>query len=84
MRAQGRRDALALGLSQEGNACFGTRTLPGVDDVWGYAAEIDNRTVDVHIGRLRKALSNSKGRERNPIRTVRGTGYSLDETLAKS
>jgi len=43
---------------------------------------LDDRTVDVHIGRLRKALS--KGSERNPIRTVRGTGYSLDETLAKS
>jgi len=53
-----------------------------LDAVWGHAAEIDDRTVDVHIGRLRKALS--KGSERNPIRTVRGTGYSLDETLAKS
>ena len=53
-----------------------------LDAVWGHAAEIDDRTVDVHIGRLRKALS--KGSERNPIRTVRGVGYSLDETLAKS
>ena len=32
MRAQGRRDALASSLSQEGNACFGARLLPGVDD----------------------------------------------------
>jgi DNA-binding response OmpR family regulator len=39
-------------------------------------------TVDVHIGRLRKALS--RGRERDPIRTVRRSGYSLDETLVKS
>jgi hypothetical protein len=32
MRAQGRRDALASSPSQEGNACFGARTLPGVHD----------------------------------------------------
>src|SRR5271157_162577 len=36
---------------------------------------------DVHVGRLRKALS--RGRERDPIRTVRGTGYSFDETFGK-
>ncbi|MGA2486233.1 MAG: helix-turn-helix domain-containing protein, partial [Roseiarcus sp.] len=34
-----------------------------------------------HVGRLRKALS--RGRERDPIRTVRGTGYSFDETYGK-
>jgi two-component system, OmpR family, phosphate regulon response regulator PhoB len=49
--------------------------------VWGQAAEIDERTVDVHVGRLRKALS--RGRERDPIRTVRGTGYAFDETFGK-
>jgi len=53
-----------------------------LDSVWGDVAEIDGRTVDVHIGRLRKALSH--GRERDPIRTVRGTGYSFDETFGKS
>ena len=52
-----------------------------LDGVWGNAAEVDDRTVDVHIGRLRKALC--RGRERDPIRTVRSTGYSFDETLAK-
>ena len=49
--------------------------------VWGRSAGIDDRTVDVHIGRLRKKLS--KGRERDPIRTVRGTGYAFDETFGK-
>jgi two-component system phosphate regulon response regulator PhoB len=53
-----------------------------LDGVWGQAAEIDERTVDVHVGRLRKALS--RGRERDPIRTVRGTGYAFDETFGKA
>ena len=53
-----------------------------LDTVWGIAAEIDERTVDVHIGRLRKALT--KGRERDPIRTVRGSGYSFDETYGRA
>jgi two-component system phosphate regulon response regulator PhoB len=52
-----------------------------LDGVWGQEAEIDERTVDVHVGRLRKALS--RGRERDPIRTVRGTGYAFDETFGK-
>jgi two-component system phosphate regulon response regulator PhoB len=43
------------------------------------SAEIDERTVDVHVGRLRKALI--RGREKDPIRTVRGAGYSFDETF---
>ena len=47
-----------------------------LDRVWGHDSEIDFRTVDVHVGRLRKAL-NQPGKP-NPIRTVRGTGYSLD------
>jgi DNA-binding winged helix-turn-helix (wHTH) protein len=42
--------------------------------------EIEDHTVDVHIGRLRRALS--KGRERDPIRTVRSIGYAFDETSA--
>jgi two-component system phosphate regulon response regulator PhoB len=52
-----------------------------LDSVWGLSAEIDERTVDVHVGRLRKALSS--GVERDPIRTVRGAGYSFDETFGK-
>lgn len=45
--------------------------------VWGGSAEIDERTVDVHIGRLRKRLTRAK--ERDPIRTVRGVGYAIDD-----
>jgi two-component system, OmpR family, phosphate regulon response regulator PhoB len=52
-----------------------------LDSVWGRDAEIDDRTVDVHVGRLRKALSRSG--ENNPIRTVRGLGYAFDETFGK-
>ena len=48
-----------------------------LDRVWGNTAEIDERTVDVHVGRLRKALV--RGDEPDPIRTVRGAGYVLDE-----
>ena len=50
-----------------------------LDSVWGMSAEIDERTVDVHVGRLRKAMI--RGREKDPIRTVRGAGYSFDETF---
>jgi two-component system phosphate regulon response regulator PhoB len=50
-----------------------------VENIWGGSVEIDERTVDVHVGRLRKALI--RGREKDPIRTVRGTGYSFDETF---
>lgn len=49
-----------------------------LDLVWGPEAEVGPRTVDVHVGRLRQAL-NRRG-ERDPIRTVRGVGYALDET----
>lgn len=48
-----------------------------LDGVWGRDIYVDERTVDVHVGRLRKAIN--RGRERDPIRTVRGTGYSLDD-----
>ena len=44
-----------------------------LDGVWGRDAFVDERTVDVHIGRLRKSLI--RGRESDPIRTVRGSGY---------
>jgi two-component system, OmpR family, phosphate regulon response regulator PhoB len=47
-----------------------------IDGVWSRDAEIDERTVDVHVGRLRKALKS--GAAGNPIRTVRSEGYSLD------
>ena len=47
-----------------------------LDAVWGSDVYVETRTVDVHIGRLRKALS--KGGGDDPIRTVRSSGYSLD------
>jgi two-component system, OmpR family, phosphate regulon response regulator PhoB len=50
-----------------------------LDLVWGRSTEVDERTVDVHIGRLRKRLS--KGREPDPIRTVRGAGYAFDDSF---
>jgi two-component system phosphate regulon response regulator PhoB len=53
-----------------------------LDHVWSMEADIDERTVDVHVGRLRKAIN--KPRERDPIRTVRGAGYSFDENFARS
>ncbi len=49
-----------------------------LDRVWGNDVYVEIRTVDVHVGRLRKAL-NRRG-ERDPIRTVRSAGYALDET----
>ncbi len=53
-----------------------------LDSVWGRDIYIDERTVDVHIGRLRKLLN--PGREQDPIRTVRGAGYALDDRFAKA
>lgn len=51
-----------------------------LDQVWGRDVYVEPRTVDVHVGRLRKAL-NRRG-DRDPIRTVRASGYALDETYA--
>ena len=49
-----------------------------LDRVWGITSDIESRTVDVHIGRLRKALSVAS--DQNLIRTVRSFGYSLNKT----
>lgn len=51
-----------------------------LDAVWGADVYVDARTVDVHIGRLRKAL-NQEG-EVDPIRTVRSAGYAFDDSFA--
>jgi two-component system, OmpR family, phosphate regulon response regulator PhoB len=51
-----------------------------LDGVWGRDAFIDGRTVDVHVGRLRKALI--RGTDSDPIRTVRGAGYAFDVKVA--
>ncbi|MFZ3582459.1 phosphate regulon transcriptional regulator PhoB [Loktanella sp. DJP18] len=46
-----------------------------LDRVWGRDVYVDTRTVDVHVGRLRKALTATGGAD--PVRTVRGAGYAL-------
>ena len=51
-----------------------------LDSVWGHDSDIEIRTVDVHIRRLRKAL-NAHGQP-DIIRTVRSAGYALDSELA--
>ncbi|SMH57179.1 phosphate regulon transcriptional regulator PhoB [Mesorhizobium australicum] len=48
-----------------------------LDNVWGDTNYIDERTVDVHVGRLRKAVNN--GRQTDVIRTIRGSGYAIRE-----
>ncbi|WP_370676257.1 phosphate regulon transcriptional regulator PhoB [Pleomorphomonas sp. PLEO] len=53
-----------------------------LNGVWGHDVYVDERTVDVHVGRLRKSIN--RGRVRDPIRTVRGSGYSFDEKFATS
>ena len=47
-----------------------------LDRVWGSDIDVEDRTVDVHIGRLRKALKANGGSDL--IRTVRGSGYAID------
>ncbi len=46
-----------------------------LDRVWGRDIYVDTRTVDVQVGRLRKALTATGGTD--PVRTVRGAGYAL-------
>ena len=53
-----------------------------LDGVWGSEIYIDERTVDVHVGRLRKAVN--RGNEADPIRTVRGAGYALDDRFGRT
>ncbi len=48
-----------------------------LDNVWGETIYIDERTVDVHVGRLRKAVNNN--RMPDVIRTIRGAGYAIRE-----
>jgi len=50
-----------------------------LDAIWGSDVYVEARTVDVHVGRLRKALNTPGGRD--PIRTVRSAGYALDDTF---
>ncbi|MEO6151976.1 MAG: phosphate regulon transcriptional regulator PhoB [Croceibacterium sp.] len=51
-----------------------------LDSVWGTGSEIEERTVDVHIRRLRQALA--VGALPDPIRTVRSAGYALEPVIS--
>lgn len=53
-----------------------------LDAVWGSDVYVEARTVDVHVGRLRKSLMAAKPSD--PLRTVRSAGYALEEAVATS
>jgi two-component system phosphate regulon response regulator PhoB len=53
-----------------------------LDGVWGRNVYVDERTVDVHIGRLRKSMI--RGQETDPVRTVRGAGYAFSDNLEET
>ncbi len=53
-----------------------------LDGVWGSEIYIDERTVDVHVGRLRKVIN--CGHVPDPIRTVRGAGYAFDDRFGRA
>ncbi|GLK68495.1 phosphate regulon transcriptional regulator PhoB [Hansschlegelia plantiphila] len=67
-------------LMQSAGRVFSREQL--LDGVWGRDVYVDERTVDVHVGRLRKAIN--RGRKPDPIRTVRGAGYSFDENFTRA
>jgi len=48
-----------------------------LDLVWGHGVYVEERTVDVHMSRLRKALKTASTENLDPIRTVRDGGYGL-------
>ena len=48
-----------------------------LDLVWGHGVYVEERTVDVHMSRLRKALKTASDENLDPIRTVRDSGYGL-------
>lgn len=52
-----------------------------LDAIWGNDIYVAERTVDVHVGRLRKALDTGVGA--NPVRTVRGSGYAFNEAFVE-
>ena len=69
-------DILALLMERPGQVYSRTQLL---DHVWGHGIYIEDRTIDVHFSRLRKALNSNKNGNNHPdiIRTVRGSGYAL-------
>ena len=67
---------LLVTLMQSPERVFSREQL--LDHVWGISANVDTRTVDVHVGRLRNVIE--VGANKNIIRTVRGFGYALKAT----
>ena len=65
---------LLLTLMQNPGWVFSREQL--LDRVWGISADLETRTVDVHVGRLRRTLKIAGGKD--VIRTVRGFGYSME------
>ena len=65
---------LLISLLQNPGRVFSREQL--LNMVWGISADLETRTVDVHIGRLRRTLESAGGK--GLIRTVRGFGYSID------
>ncbi len=70
---------LSLLMERPGQVFSRTQLL---DHVWGHGIYIDDRTIDVHMSRLRKALKRTANDATLPdlIRTVRGSGYALSES----
>jgi two-component system phosphate regulon response regulator PhoB len=70
---------LSLLMERPGQVFSRTQLL---DHVWGHGIYIDDRTIDVHMSRLRKALQRTAGETplSDLIRTVRGSGYALSES----
>ena len=65
-------DILSVLIERPGQVFSRTQLL---DRVWGHGVYVEDRTIDVHLSRLRKALNRGGGRDL--IRTVRGSGYAL-------
>ena len=70
---------LALLLERPGQVFSRVQLL---DHVWGHGIYVEDRTVDVHLSRLRKALNQTSGPDKRAdlIRTVRGSGYALSSS----
>ena len=66
---------LLITFMQQPDRLFSREQL--LDMVWGISSDIDTRTVDVHIGRLRKSIKMIINK--NFIKTVKGFGYSLTD-----
>ena len=65
---------LTLLMERPGHVFSRSRLL---DQVWGHGVYVEDRTVDVHMSRLRKALKTASEDNSDPIRTIRDGGYGL-------